>query len=110
MTDFGQYHDLNLKTDVILLTDVFENFRKMCQTYYQLDPAHYYSSPGFAWDAMLKMAGARLQLLDEVDMILIIESGMRGGISVITKKYTKANNPMVPMTQANKTLGWRTGI
>ena len=54
MTNFGQYHDLYLKTDVILLTDVFENFRKMCQTYYQLDPAHYYSSPGFAWDAMLK--------------------------------------------------------
>ena len=49
MTDFGQYHDLYLKTDVILLADVFENFRKMCRTYYQIDPAHFYSSPGFAW-------------------------------------------------------------
>ena len=106
MTNFGQYHDLYLKTDVILLTDVFENFRKMCQTYYQLDPAHYYSSPGFAWDAMLKMTGAKLQLLDDIDMVLMIESGMRGGISMISKKHAKANNPLVPGYDSSKPNKW----
>ena len=106
MNNFGQYHDLYLKTDVILLTDVFENFRKMCQTYYQLDPAHYYSSPGFAWDAMLKMTDAKLQLLDDIDMVLMIERGMRGGISMISKKYAKANNPMVPGYDSSKNTSW----
>ena len=106
MNNFGQYHDLYLKTDVILLRDVFENFRKMCQTYYQLDPAHYYSSPGFAWDAMLKMTGAKLQLLDDIDMVLMIERGMRGGISMISKKYAKANNPMVPGYDSSKNTSW----
>ena len=82
------------------------NFRKMCQTYYQLDPAHYYSSPGFAWDAMLKMTGAKLQLLDDIDMVLMIEHGMRGGISMISKKYAKANNPMVPGYDSSKNTSW----
>ena len=108
MSDFGQYHDLYLKTDVILLTDVFENFRNMCLTYYQLDPAHYYSSPGLAWEAMLKMTGVKLQLLDDIDMVLMIESGMRGGISMVTKKYAKANNPLVPGYDPSKPNTWVT--
>ena len=106
MTDFGQYHDLYLKTDVILLADVFENFRKMCQTYYKIDPAHYYSSPGFAWEAMLKMTGAKLQLLDDIDMVLMIEGAMRGGISMVTKKYAKANNPLVPGYDPSRENTW----
>ena len=107
MTDFGQYYDLYLKTDVMLLADVLENFRNMCQTNYQLDPAHYYSSPGFAWEAMLKMSGVKLQLLDDIDMVLMIESGMRGGISMVTKKYLKQTTPWYPvMTQAGQTRGW----
>ena len=60
MINFGQYHDIYLKSDTILLADVFENFRRICQTYYQLDPAHYHSSPGLAWEAMLKMSGVKL--------------------------------------------------
>ena len=108
MTDFGQYHDLYLKTDVILLADVFENFRNMCQTYYQLNPAHYYSSPGFAWEAMLKMSGVKLQLLDDINMVLMIESGMRGGISMVTKKYATANNPLVPGYDPSKPNTWLT--
>ena len=106
MADFGQYDDLYLKTDVILLTDVFENFRKMCQTYYQLGPAHYNTSPRFAWDAMLKMTGAKLQLLDDIDMILMIESGMLGGFSENTKNYAKASNPLVHGYDPSKQNTW----
>ena len=88
-----EYHDLYLKTDVILLADVFENFRKVCKENYKLDPAWYYTSPGLAWDAMLKMTGVELDLLSDPQMYLMIENGIRGGISTITKRYAKANNP-----------------
>ena len=108
MTSFGQYHDLYLKTDVILLADVFENFRQVCLEYYELDPAHYYSSPGFAWEAMLKMTGVKLQLLDDIDMVLMVEKGMRGGISMISKKYAKANNPQVPDFDPSQPTTWLT--
>ena len=59
----GEYHDLYLKTDVLLLADVFEKIRKVCTSYYKLDPAHYYTLPGLAWDAMLKMTGVKLELI-----------------------------------------------
>ena len=63
--------------------------------YYGLDPCHYFSSPGLAWDAMLKMSGVRLRLIDDIDMHLFIERGMRGGISYIAKRYCRANNEFV---------------
>ena len=88
-----EYHDLYSKTDVLLLADVFENFRKVCKENYKLDPAWYYTSPGLAWDAMLKMTGVELDLLSDPQMYLMIENGIRGGISTITKRYAKANNP-----------------
>ena len=88
----GEYHDLYLKTDVLLLADVFENFRKICLEYYKLDPCHYFSSPGLAWDAMLKMTGIKLDLISDIDMHLFIEKGLRGGISYIANRYSKANN------------------
>ena len=75
-----EYHDLYLKTDVILLVDVFENFRKVCKENYKLDPAWYYTSPGLAWDAMLKMTGVELELLSDPQMYLMIENGIRGGM------------------------------
>ena len=59
----GEYHDLYLKTDVLLLADVFEKFIKTCLEYYKLDPCHYFSSPGLSWDAMLKMTGVELKLI-----------------------------------------------
>jgi hypothetical protein len=55
--NLSDYHDLYLKTDMLLLDDVFENFRKTCQLQYGLDPAHYYTSPGLSWDALLKKTG-----------------------------------------------------
>ncbi|CAH3144143.1 unnamed protein product [Porites evermanni] len=86
------YHDLYLKSDVLLLADVFENFRATCLRHYNLDPAHYYTSPGLAWDACLKESGQELQLLHDYDMLMMFERGIRGGITHISKRYAEANN------------------
>ena len=88
----GDYHDLYLKSDILLLADVFENFRKTCLEYYKLDPCHYFTSPGLSWDAMLKMTNIKLELLVDIDMFQFIEKGMHGGISYIANRYGKANN------------------
>ena len=77
------YHNLYLKSDVLLLSDVFENFRKTCLKHYKLDPAHYYTSPGLAWDACLNETGQQLQLLHDYDMLMMFERGIRGGITHI---------------------------
>ena len=87
------YHDLYLKTDVLLLADVFENFRKTCLEHYQLDPAYYYTSPHLAWHACLKTTGQQLELLHDYDMLMMFERGIRGGMTHISKRYAEANNP-----------------
>ena len=92
LKNMGEYHDLYLQSDILLLTDVFENFRKTCLEYYKLDPCHYFTSPGLSWDAMLKMTDIKLELMTDVDMFQFIEKGLRGGISYIANKYGKANN------------------
>ena len=92
LRNMGQYHDLYLKSDVLLLADVFENFRKTCSQFYKLDPCHYFTSPGLSWDAMLKMTKIKLELMVDIDMFQFIEKGMRGGISYIANRYGKANN------------------
>ena len=82
-------HNLHVATDSALLADVFENFRKVCQEKYGLDPAHYYSAPGLSWDALLKKTGVELEFLTDMDMHLMIERGMRGGISMVSKRYAR---------------------
>ncbi|CAH3142679.1 unnamed protein product [Porites lobata] len=89
---YGDYHDLYLKSDILLLSDVFENFISTCLQYYKLDPCHYYTSPGLSWDAMLKMAGIKLELMTEIDMFQFIEKGTRGGISYIANRFGEAND------------------
>ena len=86
------YHDIYLLSDVFLLADVFENFRKTCHKHYNLDPAHYYTSPGLAWDACLKTTGQKLELLYDYDQLMMFEKGIRGGITHISKRYAEANN------------------
>ena len=88
----GEYHDLCLKSDMLLLADVFESFRKTCLQYYKLDPCHYFTSPGLSWDTMLKMTNFKLELMTDVDMFRFIEKGMHGGVSYIANRYGKANN------------------
>ena len=90
--NLGDYHDLYVQSDTLLLADVFENFRKACIKTYELDPAHFISLPGLAWQVCLKKAGVELELLTDYDMLLMIEEGIRGGIFHAVHRYAKANN------------------
>ena len=91
--NIGEYHDLYLKTDVVLLTNVFESFRSVCLNNYGLDPAHFYTAPGLAWKVCLKKTGVNLKLLRDPDMLLMFERGIRGGITQSVHKWANANNP-----------------
>ena len=90
--NMGENHDLYLKTDVILLADIFENFRDVCLKHYKLDPAWYYTSPGLSWDALQKKTEIKLDLLSDINMNLFVEAAIRGGVSMISNIYGKANN------------------
>ena len=92
MKTFKDYHKLYNETDVLLLADVFENFRNLCLKIYGLDPVYYFTAPGLAWDACLKMTNINLELLSDPNMLLMFEKGIRGGISMISNRYGEANN------------------
>ena len=117
--NLGEYHDLYLKTNVLLLVDVFEEFRNICLENYNLDPAWYYTSPGLSWDALLKHSKVNLELLTDPDMLLMFEKGIRGGISMISNRHGRANNKFmkeqfdssrpskfVTYLDANNLYGW----
>ena len=92
LNNLGDYHDLYVQSDTLLLADVFENFRDMCLKEYELDPAHFLSLPGLAWQACLKKTNIELELLTDYDMLLMVEEGIRGGICHSIQRYAKANN------------------
>jgi hypothetical protein len=93
LKNMGEYHDLYLKTDVLLLTDVFETFRNTAIKNYKLDPCNgYFTLPNYAWNAMLLKTGVVLDQLTDIDMYLFCEQGIRGGTSMISHRYAKANN------------------
>ena len=116
--NMGDYYDHYLKKDLLLLADVFKKFLSTCIKYYELDPCHYFSSPGLSWDAMLKMTGIELEKISDIDQYLFTKKGTRGGISYIAKRYAKANNkymndndPSKPSTfitflDKNNLYGW----
>ena len=92
MKTFKDYHKLYNETDALLLADVFENFRDLCLKIYGLDPVYYFTAPGLAWDACLKITNINLELLSDPNMLLMFEKGIRGGISMISNRYGEANN------------------
>ena len=89
---FGEFHDIYLRTDVLLLADVFEKFRETCLYNYKLDVPHYYSTAGLAFSSALKMSGVELQLIQDEKIYTFFEQGIRGGVSMIAKRYSKSNN------------------
>ena len=94
--DLGEYTDLYLKTDVLLLSDIFEKFRNTCKLHYHLDPAFYLTTPSLSFDAMLLKTGVKLELLDNLAMIRMFQDGIRGGVCMCSKRYAKANHKYLP--------------
>ena len=92
LKNLGEYPDLYVQSDTLLLADVFENFRKKSLEVYELDPAHFLSLPRLAWQACLKKTNVELELLTDYDMLLMVEEGIRGGICHSIHRYAKANN------------------
>ena len=92
LKNLGNYHDLYVQSNTLLLADVFESFRNKCIEIYELDPTHFLSAPGLSWQAALKKTGVILELLPDIDMLLMVKKGMRGGMYHAIHRYAKANN------------------
>ena len=92
--NLGDYHDLYVQGDT-LLADVFDNFRNKCIDIYELDPAHFSSVTGLAWQACLKKTKVKLELLTDIYMLIMVEKGIRGRIYHAIHRYAKANNKYI---------------
>ena len=90
--NLGNYHDLCIQSNTLLLADIFKNFRNMCIKVYELDPAHFFSAPGLAWKACLKKTELELELIADPDMLLMVKKGIRGGICHAIPRHAKVNN------------------
>ena len=99
---FEEYHDFYVQSDILLLADVFENHRNVYLEIYIFDPAKFLSAPELAWQAALKKAKAKLALLTDIDMLLMVEKGIRGGICHSIYRYGKANNKYMKDYYKNK--------
>lgn len=102
ISTLGEYNDLYVKLDVSLLSDVMEQFRNVCMTAYGLDCFYCFTAPGLAWQAMMKETKCELQLLTDIDMVLMIEDGVRGGLTSSVTRYVKANNKHLPDFNPNE--------
>ena len=118
LENLGEFHNLYVQSDTLLLADVFEIFRDMCLKEYELDPAHFLSLPGLSWQVCLKKTGVEFELLTDYDMLLMVEEEIRGGICHSIQRYAKANNkymknynnneesPYIQYLDANNLYGW----
>ena len=102
--NIGDYHDLYLKTDVMLLADVWDSFTKTCFEQYKLDPGHYVSAPHLTWDAMLLYTDAKIGLLSDPEMFSFYNDNIRGGICYIAKRHALANHPDLPGYDPNSPI------
>ena len=107
-TDMGDYHDLYVQNDTLLFADVFEKFRDKCVKIYGFDPSYVYSAPGLTWQACLKKIDIKLELLTDIDMLLMIEAGIRSGMVQSLHKYAKANNKYMNNCDKNIELSYQT--
>ena len=90
MKAMKDYHDLYLKCDVLLLSDVFEKFRNNNGKNYGLCQGHYLRAPDLSWDVILNMTKVELELIPDPDMFMFFEKGMRGGVSYISNSIAKS--------------------
>jgi hypothetical protein len=97
--NLGEFHDVYLATDVLILADLYENFRNTCEDSYGLDPAHYLTTASLSWDACLKITGIQLDSISDPDMHLFFESGIRGGLSQISHRFAKSNNRLAALNE-----------
>ena len=104
LKNLGEYHDLHVQSDTLLLADVFENFRNKCLEVYEFDPAHFLSLPGLAWQACLKKTNVELESLNDYDMLLMVEEGIRGGICHSIHRYAKANKEYMKDYNKNRII------
>ena len=97
-----EYHDLYVQSNILLLADVFETFRNMCLKVYELNPSKFLSTPRLTWQAALKKTQVKLDLLTDIDMLLMVEKGIRGGICHSIHRYAKVNNKYIKDYDRNK--------